>query len=140
MNKKTTRAVEIGAGIAAAVAVAGAAGYYFYASTDAKKHRQAASRWATGLKKEVIKQARKLEKLDAKSVARIVDDAAEAYETVRSVKKEDLAAAVRELKANWNLVAVDAMKGGRASARRGRTAKKAVTTVAKRRASKKKSA
>lgn len=129
MDKKTTQALEIGAGVAAVAALAGA-GYYFYASKDAKKHRQAASKWATGLKREVVKQAKKLEKLDARSVARIVDDAAMAYEDVKSLKKEDLRAAMKELKANWKLVA------GEAAGTAKSAAKKAVKKAAKRSAKK----
>lgn len=47
-------AVEIGAGIVAASA---AAGYYFYGSKGAKKHRKIAAKWATAVKKEVIKES-----------------------------------------------------------------------------------
>ena len=129
MKKKTVQAIEIGAGVAAAAALAAGAGYYFYASKDAKKHRQAASKWATGLKREVVRQAKKLEKLDARSVARIVDDAAMAYEDVKSLKKEDLRAAMKELKANWKLLASEAEGGARRTA--GKIAKKARKRPAK---------
>lgn len=118
MDKKTTQALEIGAGVAAAAAIVGA-GYYFYASPKAKKHRQAASKWATGLQRSVVKEAKKLGKLDAKSIARIVDDAAMAYEDVKSLKKSDLRAAMKELKSNWKLVAAEA---GAATTRSVKTA------------------
>ncbi len=121
MDKKTTQALEIGAGVAAVAATLGA-GYYFYASPKAKKHRQAASKWATGMKRTVVREAKKLGKLDAKSIARIVDDAASAYNDVKSLKKSDLQAAMKELKSNWKLVAAEATKGG---------AKRAVKKVAK---------
>lgn len=116
MDKKTTQALEIGAGVAAAAAIVGA-GYYFYASPEAKKHRQAASKWATGLKRSVIKEAKKLGKLDAKSIARIVDDAAMAYEDARNLKKSDLTAAMKELKSNWKLVAAEAGAGAASAAK-----------------------
>ena len=50
MKKSTTKLstaakVEIGAGLLAAAA----AGYYFYASKDAEKHRKIAQKWATDL-------------------------------------------------------------------------------------------
>lgn len=128
MNKKTIRAVEIGAGVAAAVAVAGAAGYYFYGAKGAKKHRAAASKWAVGLKKSVAREAKKLGKIDAKSVSALVDNAAEAYEAVKTVKKEDLTAAVKELKSNWHMLSAGTVK---------KAAKKVVKKAAAKASSKK---
>ena len=133
MNKKTTQAVEIGAGVAAVAALAGA-GYYFYASPKAKKHRQAASKWATGLKRDVIREAKKLEKIDARSVARIVDSAAGAYQDIKSLDKADLRAAVKELKANWDMLAKDAGHGAKKAAKK--MAKKAVKKTVKKSAKK----
>ena len=95
-------AVEIGAGVLAAVAAAGAAGYYFYGTKNAKKHRQATAKWATGLKKDVLKEAKKLKKLDEAAIAAIVDNAAKAYKGMQEVTPAELKAAAAELKGNWN--------------------------------------
>jgi hypothetical protein len=94
-------AVEIGAGLLAAVAAAGAAGYYFYGTKNAAQHRDAASKWAKGLKRDTMKQVKKLQKLDAKSVAIAVDKASEAYRQMEGVSRKDVDAAVEELKKNW---------------------------------------
>lgn len=101
--------VAIGAGVLAAAAAAGA-GYYFYGSAGAKKHRAAAAKWTKNLKTDVVKRAKKLEKIDAKIMAAVVDEAAKAYRTVRGVKPEDLVAATKELKKNWDRVAAEFSK------------------------------
>jgi hypothetical protein len=92
-------AAEIGAGVLAAGAAA--AGYYFYGTKDAKKHRNAAAKWAKGMKADVIKQAKKVEKLDKKVVASIVDQAQKTYQGVKNVDKAELMRAAMELKNNW---------------------------------------
>lgn len=102
-SNDTAVAAEIGAGIIAAGAAA-AAGYYFYASKNAKRHRQAAAKWAQGLKGDVEKEVKKLKELDRKSVAGIVDAAAKAYAGARNVDPVHLKAAVKELKANWKQI------------------------------------
>lgn len=94
-------AVEIGAGVLAAVAAAGAAGYYFYGTKNAAAHRESASKWAKGLKRDTLKQVKKLQKLDAKSVAAAVEKASAAYRQMEGVSKKDVDAAVEELKKNW---------------------------------------
>lgn len=96
------KAAGIGAGV---LAVAGAAaGYYFYGDKNAKKHRQAASKWAKGMKTEVVREAKRLKKIDQKTMAKIVDKAAAVYEGARAVDRKDLRQAANELKRNWELV------------------------------------
>lgn len=139
-KKKMTRmeAVEIGAGVLAAVAAAGAAGYYFYGSKDAKKHRSATAKWATGLKKDVIREAKKLKKLDEAAMAAIVDNAAKAYKGMQNVTPADLKAAVSELKGNWAEVRKELSRTGVAKKPAAKKAvKKAVKKVAKKAPTKK---
>lgn len=139
-KKKMTRmeAVEIGAGVLAAVAAAGAAGYYFYGSKDAKKHRSATAKWATGLKKDVIREAKKLKKLDEAAMAAIVDNAAKAYKGMQNVTPTDLRAAVSELKGNWAEVRKELSRTGVAKkAVVKKAVKKAVKKVAKKAPAKK---
>ena len=106
MAKKTSAkkiAMEVGAGLAAAGAAA-AAGYYFYASKGAKKHRKIAAAWATKMKKEVIKEAKLLEKTSPRAFATIVDRVAKTYAAARTVKADDVKRAAKELKENWDMV------------------------------------
>jgi hypothetical protein len=129
-------AVEIGAGVLAAVAAAGATGYYFYGTKNAKKHRQAASAWAKGLKKDVTAQVKKLEKVDAKTVAKVVDQAAMAYAGARGVADADLKVAAQELKHNWEVMKRElapsaAVKRAAKAATKKGAAKKAATKAVK---------
>ena len=99
-QSNTAIALEVGAGVLAAAAAAGA-GYYFYGDKKAKKHRQAASKWAKDMKAKVLKEAKALKKLDQKAIGVIVANTASAYETVRGVDKQDVKRAAAELKKNW---------------------------------------
>ncbi len=95
------QAIEIGAGVLAAVVTAGTAGYYFYGTKNAVQHRDAASKWAKSLKRDTLKQVKKLQKLDAKSVASAIEKASEVCRQMEGVSKKDIDSAVEELKKNW---------------------------------------
>lgn len=99
-NSKNGKGVGIGAGIAAAAAAAGA-GYYFYFSKDAARHRRVAAKWASDLKRDVIRQARNVRDLEQHAVEAIVDKAAAAYRGVKAIDADHLLTAVTELKDNW---------------------------------------
>ncbi len=116
-------AIEVGAGLAVAAAAAGA-GYYFYGDKHAKKHRAAASKWAKGMKADVVKEAKKLKKVDQKAVAAIVDKAAAAYATAKSVDKADVKAAAQELKKHWKMVQAELQKSGKKVVKAAKSAKK----------------
>ncbi|KND47285.1 MAG: hypothetical protein AB199_02560 [Parcubacteria bacterium C7867-004] len=127
-GKKMTKmqAAELGAGVLAAVAAAGAAGYYFYGSKNAKKHRSATSKWAKGLKADVVREAKKLKDLDEKAMAVIVENAAKAYKNAKDVTPADLKAAVDELKGNWQSVQKELRRtGSKAKSSVKKTVKKA---------------
>lgn len=114
-TKKTSKgkiAAEIGAGIIAAGAAA-AAGYYFYASKHAEKHRKIAATWASNMKNDVIREAKKLKNLDAKGFEKIVDAVASTYREARSVTPGDLKRATNELKANLAMVRSEMARAGR---------------------------
>jgi peptidyl-tRNA hydrolase len=101
----------IGAGLIAAAGAA-AAGYYYYGAHDAPKHRKQASKWADNMKKEVVKEAKTLQKLDKKAMAVIIDRAAMAYEGTRNVKPEEVLRAAAELKANWKAIEAELAAAG----------------------------
>ncbi len=113
--------VSIGAGALAAAAAA-AAGYYFYASKDAKQHRKVAAKWAGGLKRDVLREAKKLKTMDRAKVVAAIETAVSAYEDVRSVNSKELVRAAKELKNNWREIALEAgVKTARKAAPKGRT-------------------
>ncbi len=122
MAKKTTKgkiAAEIGAGLVA-VGAAAAAGYYFYGSTHAKKHRKIAAKWASDMKKEVIRETTRVKNIDAKDFAKVVDAVATTYRTARSVNAADVKRAANELKSNWEMVRREMRQVGRTGAARAK--------------------
>lgn len=122
------------AGLAAAAAAAGAAaaGYYFYASKDAKENRKLAAKWARDMKDDVVKQAKKVQDIDRAQLLKIIDGAVASYETVRSVDRDDLRTAAKELKNNWQLLSEEVLGRSKKTAKKstGR-AKKATKKAAK---------
>lgn len=119
----TKSKVALGALATAAAAGAAVAGYYFYASKDAKQNRQKAAKWARDMQKDVMTRAKKLKDVDRAQLAKIVDEAASAYRSMKNVDPSELKRAAKELKDNWQLIAADLA---------GTTvAKKAAKTVAK---------
>lgn len=131
MDKKQ---VGIGAGALAAAAAAAAAGYYFYASKDAPKHRRIATRWASGLKREALREVKRLKQLDRAQVMSAIDAATAAYETARSVDPKELMRAARELKNNWRDVVTEATGGSTRRPAKKSAPKRATKKAAKKRA------
>ncbi len=113
----TKEQVGIGAG-AVAIAAAAAAGYYFYASTGARKHRKIAASWAGALKRDVVREARKMMHIDRARIASAIDAAAAAYESVRTIDGKQLVRATKELKDNWQKIVAEAGVSGAQSARK----------------------
>lgn len=103
-SKKVNGAAALGAAAAVAAVAAGAAGYYFYGTKNAKKHREAAKKWSKDLKRDVVREAKKLKELDEKIIARVVDEATRAYKGIEGITPADLKAAAAELKGNWKKV------------------------------------
>lgn len=136
MDSDTKVALEVGAGVLAAAAAAGAT-YWFYGAENAKKHRKAATKWAKDMKAEVIKEAKKVQKLDQKAMTAIVNKTSAAYAGIRSVDASDLKEAAAELKKNWREIQKE-ISGVAKSAKK--TATKAVKKVAGKKAAPKKSA
>lgn len=136
MDTDTKVALEVGAGVLAAAAAAGAT-YWFYGADNAKKHRKAASKWAKEMKADVVKEAKKLKALDQKAMTAIVNKASEAYAGARSVDAADLKAAAAELKKNWRAIQNE-ISGGVTAAKKSAT--KAVKKATGSKAAPKKSA
>ena len=140
MAKKIAGSPRGGTGLGlAALAAAGAAaaaGYYFYASEHAPKNRKIVATWAGDLKPEVVREARKLQRIDKASVMRIVDKASKAYAAnAPKLDKASLLQAARELKAHWDEIrdeATDTASSAKKSVSRAvKSAKKSVKKAAK---------
>lgn len=131
-KKKTSnvvKGIEAGAALAAVAGVA--AGYYFYGTEKAKKHRHAASAWAKGLKSDVTKQVKNLKKIDAQSVAKVVDQASKAYHTAKGASKTDVQQAAKELKKNWKNIQAELAPSKKAVSAVKKTVKKVEKATSK---------
>lgn len=101
---------QLGRKVLAAAALA-AAGYYFYASKNAKKNRQVAAKWAIDMKRDVVKRAKALKYVDRAAVAAIVEQSARAYKGIRGLDRGEVERAAKELKKNWQKIAAELKKG-----------------------------
>lgn len=128
---------KVAAGIGAGMLAVGAAaaGYYFYASPKAGKHRKLAAKWARDMKQEVMRDAKRLGAMSAKDFAKIVDGVAVAYRSARSVDAAELRRAANELKANWHMMHQELHKSTGKKAAPAK--KKAVKKAAKKKTTKK---
>ncbi len=110
MANGTTKSIVrgLGAGVATASAAA-ALGYYFYGSDKAKKHRKLAAAWATSLKREVVKETKRLREVSPEIFASVVDQAVQTYRDARGIDATELERAARELKQNWKQVQREAV-------------------------------
>lgn len=106
-----TKKGRLGKGVLAAAALA-AAGYYFYASKNAKKNRQVAAKWAGEFKRDVVKRAKALKNVDRAAVAAIVEQSARAYKGIRELDHSEIERAAKELKNNWQKIARELKRGG----------------------------
>lgn len=125
---------KVGFGLLAATVTAAsvAAGYYFYASKSAKKHRRIAAKWANDFKGDVVRQARKVSNIDREALASIIDKASETYQSVRNIGPAELSRATKELKDNWRELVDELTSGGkRAKSSVKRSARKAASTSKK---------
>lgn len=116
-GKGLRRALVAGAATAAGLA----AGYYFYASKDAKKNRKVALAWGKGLKDQVLEQAGKMKDLDRTKIFKAIDTVAGGYERAREIDVRQVRSAVQELRKNWKEIAGEL---GREVAKRTKPAKK----------------
>lgn len=133
-KKKSSGVTKLAEAVGTGAVLAAAAGYYFYGTQNAKKHRSAASAWAKNLKKDVVKQAANVKKLDAQSVSKIVDQAAKSYHTAKGVSVVDVKAAAKELKKNWKMIEKEiapSKKVTRAVTKAVKTAKKTIRSTEK---------
>lgn len=127
MKKADKTKVAVGVGLGLAAAAAGA-GYYLFGTQGGKVARKKAVRWADDFKGDVIKKAKKLEKMDERAFRTIVDESSKAFERVKSIDKKDLGAAAAELKKNWKNIEAEIT---RVAKKDTKVAKKVVKVVTK---------
>lgn len=127
MKKSDKTKVAVGVGLGLAAAAAGA-GYYLFGTPSGKTARKKASKWADELKLDVVKKAKKLQKMDERAFRTIVDESSKAFERVKSIDKDDLGDAAAELKKNWKHIEAEIT---RVAKRDTKVAKKVVKAATK---------
>lgn len=132
-NNKAGLAVGIAAAVTG-LAAAGAASYYFLGDKNAEKHRRKAAKWAKDLQKDVLKNAKKLKKIDEQALRTVVDESMKAYKTLKDVSTDDVEKAAAELKSGWEHLAKEARRLARedkakVAARVSKDVKKVKTVV-----------
>lgn len=100
-SKKIGTKVALGVGLGLAAAAASAGAYYFYGAKGAAGNRKKAAKWADDMRADVLKKAKKLQKLDEKAYRAIVTESSKAYSTLKSVDPREVAKAAAELKASF---------------------------------------
>jgi glutamate synthase domain-containing protein 3 len=128
MAKVNKQKVGLGVGLGLAAAAAAGAGYFFYGSPSATKNRKKVAKWASDIKTDVVKKAKKLEKFDEAAYHKIVDESVKAYKALKKVDPEDVAMLAKELKENWDNVSSEF---ARVAKKKTSVAKKAVATAKK---------
>ncbi len=129
-KKKGIPVAGVAAGVLAAAAAAGAT-YYFYGTKGAKRHRAAAAKWTAALRRDVMKEAKKLQAFDEKAMHAVVDRVSRAYKGARAIDPVELQQAAMELKANWDRVRRELAPARRAGKKMAKKASKKVVKAAK---------
>lgn len=125
-KKKTSVSVgtEIGLGVAALAAIAGA--YFLYGSKDAPKNRKKVSGWVLKAKGEVLERLEKLKEISEDDYHAVVDTVVSKYQALKKGEPEHIAELVKELKSYWSKIKKEADTQTRAASK---TAKKVVKKV-----------
>jgi hypothetical protein len=108
-SKKAKMAMEVGAGMitAAALAVAGA-----YVLSD-KKRMAKAKTWAAKARKEAAKNVKIAKRMSEREYVRIVDEATKRYGALHNVGGAELVKAAKDIKAEWKKIQSEAKKLGK---------------------------
>ena len=105
ISKKTKRvAMEVGAGVLTAAALA-AAGAYLLSD---KKRRAKAKSWVTKARREVAKNVKIARRMGEAEYKRVVDQATKRYGSLHKVNVAEVMKTARDLKAEWKRMQKDA--------------------------------
>ena len=135
MAKKTSKAVkavEVGAGIAAGIAGAIAAGYILLEKT--KPQQKQAKQWIAKARTEAAHQMKNVQRMSKADYERIMDKALKHYAAVQKVGASELVSAMKDAKAEWKHMQSEGKKvssAAKKSVKKVATPKKKVVTKKK---------
>ncbi len=99
--KRTKKvAMEVGAGVLTAAALAAAAAYLL----SSKKQRARAKAWATKARREVARNVRTARRMGEAEYKRIVDRATKRYGSLHDVNVAEIMKTAQDLKAEWKQI------------------------------------
>lgn len=120
---------KVGIGVAlTAAAVAAAGSYFLYASPNAAKNRKKVKGWTLKAKGEVLEALEKAGKMTAEEYQTLLDGVVAGYSQMKSASKADVNDFKKEMMANWQKIAKQAM-GAKKTVKK--TAKKATASAKK---------
>jgi hypothetical protein len=100
-TKETANKIAVGAGLAAAAAVAAAGAYWFYGAKDASKHRRQAKSWMLKARAEVMDALEKVGTVDKETYLAIVEGILSKYSNMKGVTAAELGEVARDLRSAW---------------------------------------
>ncbi|MCL5667170.1 MAG: hypothetical protein M1383_05380 [Patescibacteria group bacterium] len=116
MAKENNKKMGAGLGLAALLAAAAGA-YYFYGSKKAPKHRRQLKSWAVKAQGEVMERLENLKEVSQDTYAGVVDQVVGKYQKYKHIPADELAAMAAELKGHWNRISKELDKPGKKSAK-----------------------
>lgn len=143
-KKKTSKALAVGAGVAALAATA--AGIYMLTGKQGKKNRKVVGKWVDDIQDDIIQELGNVNNITKTTYHKIVDTAAKNYKGLKNVSTSELTAVAKELKNSWATISAELNAASKTMKRVvpkaaktiAKTATKAAKKVTKRAASKKK--
>ncbi len=92
--------VAMGAGIAAAGLAT-----YMLLGPKGKKNRKNVKNWARNMEKDIVKNIEKVKDLSGPAYEKIIDQAREKYEKVKSIDADEMAMILSNLRKHWSAIA-----------------------------------
>ena len=134
MKKKTKHNLEIGLGVAAIAAAAGAT--YLYGTKSGAKKRKEIKGWMLKAKGEILENIENMKEVSEGAYHDVVESVLGKYKKLKNIDPVEVAALMAELKAHWNNIQKAATgKGKKKSSKKTKTRVKG-----KKRSTKKKAA
>ncbi len=99
MAKRSKRALEMGASLAALAATAAAV----YVLAESKKGKNMKA-WYRGLKRDVVKNLSKTKTASREAYHGAVDAAAKKYAAIKNIDRNELQEGIRQLKGHWDAI------------------------------------
>lgn len=111
LNKDLTAETKAGIGIlVGALAAAGLAAVYLYGTQAGETHRKQLNKRLRSIKKDVVAELKKLQKVDKEVYVAVIDDVVSRYQQMGEVDAEEVIAFAKELKHHYETIRQEAAK------------------------------